>query len=143
MRSCSCIWSSYVRERSAIRTSSPLVKQPFRFGSPFAARRVPMKHHFLILKLTLSVSLIVLSIAVLVNHPLARRSEWRNTHVADGVPLPPPTQPQPKLGVVLTADGVPLPPPTQPQPKLGVVLTADGVPLPPPTQPQPKFIGAA
>ena len=76
-----------------------------------------MKTQFLILKGMLSVSLIVLSLAVLVNHPLAGRSEWRNTDVADGVPLPPPTQPQPKLGVVLIVDGVPLPPPTQPQPK--------------------------
>ncbi len=98
-----------------------------------------MKNHFLILKGVLSVSLIVLSIAILVNRPLTGRSEWRNTHVVDGVPLPPPTQPPPKLGVVETVDGVPLPPPTQPPPKLGTVLSADGVPLPPPTQPPPKL----
>jgi hypothetical protein len=102
-----------------------------------------MKNQFLILKVVLSVSLIVLSIAVPVNYRLAGGVGSGNTHVADGVPLPPPTQPPPKLGVVLTADGVPLPPPTQPPPKLGVVLTADGVPLPPPTQPPPKFLGVA
>jgi hypothetical protein len=102
-----------------------------------------MKNHLFILKVTLSVSLIVLSIAVPVNSRLAGGAGWGNSHIADGVPLPPPTQPQPKLRVVLIADGVPLPPPTQPQPKLGVVLIADGVPLPPPTQPQPKFLGAA
>ena len=102
-----------------------------------------MKDQSLILKVTLLVSIIVLSIAVPVNHQLAGRAGWGNTHVADGVPLPPPTQPPPKLGVVQTADGVPLPPPTQPPPKLRVVLTADGVPLPPPTQPPPKLFGAA
>jgi hypothetical protein len=80
-----------------------------------------MKNQFLILKIVLSVSLIVLSIAVPVNYRLAGGVSSGNTHVADGVPLPPPTQPPPKLGVVQTADGVPLPPPTQPPPKfLGV-----------------------
>jgi hypothetical protein len=98
-----------------------------------------MKNHFLIQKVMLSVSLIVLSVAVPVNHGLAGGVGGWNTRTADGVPLPPPTQPQPKLGVVQTADGVPLPPPTQPTPKLGTVLTADGVPLPPPTQPPPKL----
>ena len=102
-----------------------------------------MKNHFLILKVTLSVSLILLSIAVPVNYGLVGGAGWGNSHVADGVPLPPPTQPNPKLNVVLTADGVPLPPPTQPNPKLADVLTADGVPLPPPTQPNPKLIVAA
>ncbi len=101
-----------------------------------------MKNHFLILKIVLSVSLIVLSIAAPVNYGLAGGVGGWNTRTADGVPLPPPTQPPPKLGVVLTADGVPLPPPTQPSPKLGVVLTADGVPLPPPTQPSPKLLAA-
>jgi hypothetical protein len=98
-----------------------------------------MKNHFLILKGMLSVSLIVLSIAILVNYRLAVGVGSGNTRIADGVPLPPPTQPTPKLNVVLTADGVPLPPPTQPTPKLVDVLTADGVPLPPPTQPTPKL----
>src|SRR6266849_4405654 len=143
MRSCSCIWSSRARERSATGTSSSRVKQPFSFGSPFAARRVPMKNHFLILKIVLSVSLIVLSIAVPVNYGLAGEVGSGRTHIADGVPLPPPTQPTPKVIDVLTADGVPLPPPTQPTPKFGDVLIADGVPLPPPTQPTPKLFGMA
>jgi len=56
-----------------------------------------MKNYFLILKITLSVSLIVLSIAVPVNYRLARGAGWGNTHAADGVPLPPPSQPSPKL----------------------------------------------
>jgi hypothetical protein len=77
-----------------------------------------MKNHFPILKVTLSVSLIVLSIAVPVNHRLAARVGWGNNHIADGVPLPPPNQPSPKNGAFLTADGVPLPPPNQPSPKL-------------------------
>jgi hypothetical protein len=98
-----------------------------------------MKNQFLILKVALSVSLIVLSIVVPVNYRLASGVGWGNSHVADGVPLPPPTQPPPKLGVVQTADGVPLPPPIQPPPKNRVVLTVDGVPLPPPTQPPPKL----
>jgi hypothetical protein len=72
-----------------------------------------MKNYFLIPKVTLSVSLIVLSIAVPVNYGLARGAGRGNTHAADGVPLPSPTD-----GAVLTADGVPLPPPNQPSPKL-------------------------
>jgi hypothetical protein len=93
-----------------------------------------MKNQFLILKITLSVSLIVLSIAVPVNYRFAGGVGWGNNQLADGVPLPPPP---PKNTVVLTADGVPLPPPP---PKNTVVLTADGVPLPPPTPPPPKQI---
>jgi hypothetical protein len=99
-----------------------------------------MKKQFLILKVVLSVSLIVLSIAVPVNYRLAGGVGWENGHVADGVPLPPPIQPPPKNSLVLTADGVPLPPPIQPPPKFGTVLTADGVPLPPPIQPPPKLV---
>jgi hypothetical protein len=79
-----------------------------------------MKKQYLIPKGMLSVSLIVLSIAVPVNYRLAGGVGWGNSHVADGVPLPPPVQPPPKLGVVLTADGVPLPPPVQPPPKLAL-----------------------
>jgi len=77
-----------------------------------------MKNYFLILKVTLSVSLIVLSIAVPVNYGLAGGAGWGNNHVADGVPLPPPTKPSPNNTAILTADGVPLPPPNQPSPKL-------------------------
>ncbi|HTA60186.1 MAG TPA: hypothetical protein VK805_18680 [Candidatus Baltobacteraceae bacterium] len=98
-----------------------------------------MKNHFLILKVTLSVSLIVLSLAVPVNCGLAGGAGWRNTHVADGVPLPPPTKPSPNNKAILTADGVPLPPPTKPSPNNKAILTADGVPLPPPNQPSPKL----
>lgn len=98
-----------------------------------------MKNQFLILKVALSVSLIVLSIAVPVNHRLAGGLGSGNS-LADGVPLPPPIQPTPKNNVTLIADGVPLPPPIQPTPKLNSVLVADGVPLPPPIQPTPKLV---
>ena len=76
-----------------------------------------MKNHFPIPRIALSVSLIVLSIATLVNYPLAGRSEWRNTDVADGVPMPVPTTPPPKGTSVFVADGVPMPVPTTPPPK--------------------------
>ncbi len=99
-----------------------------------------MNNKFLIVKVTLSVSVIVLSIVAPVNYGLASAAGGFNKAIADGVPLPPPTQPPPKLGVVQTADGVPLPPPTQPPPRLGALLGADGVPLPPPTQPPPKLL---
>jgi hypothetical protein len=98
-----------------------------------------MKNPFLILKVTLSLSVIVLSIVVPVNSGLVGGAGGLHKHIADGVPLPPPTQPPPKLGLVQTADGVPPPTATQPPPKIGVVLSVDGVPLPPPTQPPPKF----
>src|SRR6266478_9878021 len=138
MRSWSCIWSSHVRERSAAGTFSSPVKQPFGFRSPFAARRVPMKNHFPIPRIALSVSLIVLSIATLVNHQLPGKALSRDTQVADGVLLPVPTTPPPKATSVLIADGVPLPVPTTPPPKATSVLVADGVPLPVPTTPPPK-----
>jgi hypothetical protein len=98
-----------------------------------------MNRTYLIPKVTLSVSLIVLLLGVAVNHGISNRSSFGKTQVADGVPLPPPLQPPPKLDAgVLVADGVPLPPPFQPPPKFNRVLTADGVPLPPPIQPPPK-----
>lgn len=100
-----------------------------------------MKNQFLTLKVVLSVSLIVLSIAVPVNHRLSGGLGSGNS-LADGVPLPPPIQPTRKNSVALTADGVPLPPPIQPTPKLNSVLVADGVPLPPPIQPTPKLVVA-
>lgn len=96
-----------------------------------------MKNQFLILKVTLSVSLIVLSIAVPVNYGLAGGVGWGNTHVADGVPLPPPIKPAPGSWSIVTADGVPLPPPIKPAPGSWSILTADGVPLPPPIKPAP------
>jgi len=101
-----------------------------------------MKNHFLIPKVTLSVSLIVLSIAVPVNCGLARSAGWGNTHAADGVPLPPPIKPGPSNQAILTADGVPLPPPIKPGPNYQAILAADGVPLPPPNQMSPKLATA-
>jgi hypothetical protein len=56
-----------------------------------------MKSYSLILKVTLSVSLIVLSIAVPVNYGLAGRAGTGISHMADGVPLPPPVTPPPKF----------------------------------------------
>lgn len=94
-----------------------------------------MKNHFLILKISLSVSLIVLSIAVPVNYGLAGGAGWGNNHVADGVPLPPPIPPRPNQNLVQVADGVPLPPPIPPRPNQNLVQVADGVPLPPPVKP--------
>ena len=101
-----------------------------------------MKNPFLILKVSLSLSVIVLSIVVPVNSGLVGGAGGFNKHIADGVPLPPPTPPPPKLGVVQTADGVPPPTPTQPPPKIGVFLRVDGVLLPRPTQPPPKLVAA-
>ena len=97
-----------------------------------------MKNHFPIPRIALSVSLIVLSIATLVNHQLPGKALSGDTQVADGVPLPVPTTPPPKATSVLVADGVPLPVPTTPPPKATSVLVADGVPLPVPTTPPPK-----
>src|SRR6202790_3339311 len=128
MRSCSCMSSSCVRERSAGGTSSSPVKQPFGFGPPCATRRVPMKDQSLILKVTLLTNIIVLSIAVPVNHQLADRAGTRITNVADEVPLPSPTG-----NTVQVADGNPLPPPpTQPPATGSSFQVANGNPLPPP-----------
>ena len=93
-----------------------------------------MKNHFLILKITLSVSLIVLSLAAPVNRQLPTKAGSGTTQVADGVPLPLP--PTPKATGILVADGVPLPLP----PKPTGILVADGVPLPLPPTPPPKFV---
>jgi hypothetical protein len=80
-----------------------------------------MKNHLLILKVTLSVSLIVLSIAVPVNYGLVGRAGTGISNVADGVPLPPPITKPPKATFVQVADGVPLPPPITKPPKFVVV----------------------
>ncbi len=80
-----------------------------------------MNKQFLILKITISVSLILLSIALPVNYGLAGRAGTGISHVADGVPLPPPSTPPPKGAIVQVADGVPLPPPSTPPPKFVVV----------------------
>jgi len=95
-----------------------------------------MKKHLLILTGTLAVTAIVLLLGARVNHHFNQVPGTHSYGLADGVPLPPPTQPPPQL---LVADGVPLPPPTQPPPQFNTTLTADGVPLPPPTQPPPKL----
>ncbi|MGC2355899.1 MAG: hypothetical protein WA491_07540 [Candidatus Acidiferrum sp.] len=92
-----------------------------------------MKKSLLVLVAALSVSLILLSIAVPVNKSSALPT-WNNgTIQADGVPLPPPTIPK-VINPILVADGVPLPPPTVPH-VINPILVADGVPLPPPTVP--------
>src|SRR5579864_5379088 len=129
------MWGSFPPERSATGTYASPITQPFRFGSPFAARRVPMKNYSLILKVTLSVSLIVLSVAVPVNYGLAGSTGKGVSQVADGVPLPPPVPPRGASFQV--ADGVPLPPPIPPQLKSVVVYIAGRVPLPPQFLPPP------
>jgi hypothetical protein len=96
-----------------------------------------MKKQFLILNGFLSVMVILLLLGVAVNHQAGGMLQGRPTPVADGVPLPPPTQPPPDNSTRISADGVPLPPPTQPPPDFTMVSAANGVPLPPPTQPPP------
>ena len=98
-----------------------------------------MKRYSLILKITLSVGLIVLSVAVPVNHGLAGRTGTGVSHVADGVPLPPPVPP--RGASVQVADGVPLPPPVPP--RGASVQVADGVPLPPPVPPRGASVQVA
>lgn len=99
-----------------------------------------MQKILLVLLATVSLSLIVMSPAVQVNHS-SKLPEWNGgVQTADGIPMPPP-QPPPKktLGVNrLMADGIPMPPP-QPPPKktVGVNgLVADGIPMPPPQPPK-------
>ena len=54
-----------------------------------------MKREYLILKGTFSVSLIVFSLGVTVNLSISGMNCYGKTQVADGVPLPPPTQRHP------------------------------------------------
>ncbi|MGA3176526.1 MAG: hypothetical protein ABSE19_04175 [Candidatus Acidiferrum sp.] len=97
-----------------------------------------MKKSLLVLIAALSVSLILLSIAVPVNNS-STLPTWNNGAIqADGVPLPPPWMPK-VINANLVADGVPLPPPWMPK-VINANLVADGVPLPPPWM--PKVINA-
>src|SRR6201993_4526754 len=139
MRSCSCILPSFSVERSASGNCSSPLKHWFRSGSPFAARRVPMNKHFLIRKVTISTSLIVLSIAVPVNLRFAGMARPGTYQVVDGVPLPPPHTKLPTGASIQVADGVPLPPPHTKLPTGASVQVADGLPLPPPITHPPKF----
>ena len=73
-----------------------------------------MKKTLLTLAVALSVSLILLSIAVPVNNSCTLPI-WNNGFIqADGVPLPPPYPPPKQKPPNLVADGVPLPPPYPP-----------------------------
>jgi hypothetical protein len=76
-----------------------------------------MKIRLITLVAALSVSLILLSLVVPVNHPSQLPTQKGVGVVADGVPLPPPIPPPPKQLGALLADGVPLPPPIPPSPK--------------------------
>jgi hypothetical protein len=79
-----------------------------------------MKKEYLIRKGALSVSLIVLLLGLTVNHAVAGKKFLAKTQVTDGVPLPPPLPPPPKLHAdVPVRGGVPLPPPIEP-PKLAL-----------------------
>jgi hypothetical protein len=98
-----------------------------------------MKKLFLTLNGLVSVSLIVLLLGVSVNRQVDGKFAPHATQVADGVPLPPPVNPPPKLDSDQIADGVPLPPPVNPPPKWNDQQVADGVPLPPPVNPPPKL----
>jgi hypothetical protein len=100
-----------------------------------------MKKSLLVLVATLSVSLILLSIAVPVNNS-STLPTWNNgTIQAEGVPPPPPWIPH-VIQPHLVAEGVPPPPPWIPhvvQPH----LVAEGVPPPPPWIPhvvQPHLV---
>jgi hypothetical protein len=79
-----------------------------------------MKKAFLILDGLVSVSLIVLLLGVSVNRPASNNFRPHATQIADGVPLPPPVNPPPKLNNQEVADGVPLPPPVNPPPKSNI-----------------------
>ena len=69
-----------------------------------------MKIRLITLVAALSVSLILLSLVVPVNHPSQFPTQKGVGVVADGVPLSPPIPPAPKQAGTLIADGVPLPP---------------------------------
>jgi len=92
-----------------------------------------VKKSLLLLVAALSVSLILLFIAVPVNNS-STLPTWNNGTVrAEGVPAPPPTIPH-AIDPNLVAEGVPAPPPTIPHVS-NPNLLAEGVPAPPPTVP--------
>ena len=72
-----------------------------------------MKKSLLVLVAALSVSLILLSVAVPVNNS-STMPTWNNGAIqAEGIPMPPPTVPH-VINPVLVAEGIPMPPPTVP-----------------------------
>ena len=81
-----------------------------------------MKKSLLVLVAALSVSLILLSIAVPVNKSSALPT-WNNgTIQAEGAPPPPPTVPPHAINPILVAEGVPMPPPTIPPHAINPIL---------------------
>ena len=104
-----------------------------------------MKKLLLIFSVALSVSLILLAIAVPVNNSRVLPT-WNNGFIqADGVPGPPPYPPPTPKPPSLVADGVPGPPPYPPPTPKPPSLVADGVPgpppYPPPTPKPPSAVG--
>jgi hypothetical protein len=93
-----------------------------------------MQKSFQVLPVTITLSLILLTASVPVNHRSASPAWNGNTPVADGIPMPPPPKKGPGWGTVV-ADGIPMPPP--PTKKPGAILAADGIPMPPPPTKKP------
>lgn len=85
-----------------------------------------MKKYFVTFGLALSVTLIVLSLLVPVNHSVALPGHTGAMLVADGTPIPPvpPPPPPPQQNIVI-ADGTPIPPvpPPPPPPNQNLLLT--------------------
>ena len=72
-----------------------------------------MKKSLLVLVAALSVSLILLSIAVPVNNS-STLPTWNNRTIqAEGIPMPPPIIPH-VINTTLVAEGIPMPPPIIP-----------------------------
>lgn len=74
-----------------------------------------MRKHLITFGLALSVSLILLSLLVPVNHSILLPSHAGAKVVADGTPIPPVPPPPPPQPNVTIADGTPIPP-TPPPP---------------------------
>ena len=92
-----------------------------------------MKKSLLVLVAALSVSLILLSIAVPVNNSSTLPTWYNGAAQAEGVPAPPPFVPH-VINPNLLAEGVPAPPPFVPH-VINPNLLAEGVPAPPPFVP--------